>query len=283
MLPLPKDGEQGDAENERKWANFNHDALLKVRDLYPDVDAMMRQIGDALGYHPDYMEKQYIKEWREFEDEHAEDIGRIKEHQGWGHTYHCACRLVWGDGECECNKKKENADGRETDEGTEGSHIRGVCGDNGDNDVSHLSDDKSDCATEVTLSDAPESDDASPEMEFEIGDIIKIVNSDEYHEVSGVIHDDESVFYYNEEGEQEVPFSVVVWNDQIDALKEELKCQKFLNDVLKQGSSDLFKKVLHREDMLRLAIWIIDNNDPWSFNGWRMKVEAILKEADVGK
>lgn len=19
-----------------------------------------------------------------------------------GHTYHCACRLVWGDGECEC-------------------------------------------------------------------------------------------------------------------------------------------------------------------------------------
>ena len=21
-----------------------------------------------------------------------------------GHTYHCACRMVWGDGECECGK-----------------------------------------------------------------------------------------------------------------------------------------------------------------------------------
>lgn len=22
-----------------------------------------------------------------------------------GHTYHCACRLVWGDGQCECGKQ----------------------------------------------------------------------------------------------------------------------------------------------------------------------------------
>lgn len=21
-----------------------------------------------------------------------------------GHTYHCACRMVWGDGECECQR-----------------------------------------------------------------------------------------------------------------------------------------------------------------------------------
>lgn len=26
-----------------------------------------------------------------------------------GHVYHCACRMVWGDGECECQHKNAEA------------------------------------------------------------------------------------------------------------------------------------------------------------------------------
>jgi hypothetical protein len=35
-------------------------------------------------------------------DRDAESIERLIRQ---GHTQHCACRLVWGDGECECGKK----------------------------------------------------------------------------------------------------------------------------------------------------------------------------------
>lgn len=27
---------------------------------------------------------------------------KIKKYVALGHTYHCACRMVWGDGVCEC-------------------------------------------------------------------------------------------------------------------------------------------------------------------------------------
>lgn len=32
------------------------------------------------------------------------DQAVIKRLERSGHTYHCACRQVWGDGECECSK-----------------------------------------------------------------------------------------------------------------------------------------------------------------------------------
>lgn len=32
-------------------------------------------------------------------------IDIITAFQNAGHTYHCACRLVWGDGQCECQGK----------------------------------------------------------------------------------------------------------------------------------------------------------------------------------
>lgn len=32
------------------------------------------------------------------------DQNVISEHIKKGHTPHCACRMVWGDGECECTK-----------------------------------------------------------------------------------------------------------------------------------------------------------------------------------
>lgn len=32
---------------------------------------------------------------------------RIDEYQVEGHTNHCANRLVWGDGECECHMKEK--------------------------------------------------------------------------------------------------------------------------------------------------------------------------------
>ena len=31
-----------------------------------------------------------------------EDKKRIVALLDEGHTYHCACRIIWGDGECEC-------------------------------------------------------------------------------------------------------------------------------------------------------------------------------------
>lgn len=34
-----------------------------------------------------------------------EDEVQILNYQKSGHTFHCACRMVWGDGECECGKK----------------------------------------------------------------------------------------------------------------------------------------------------------------------------------
>ena len=33
------------------------------------------------------------------------EADRIRRYQRLGHTHHCACRIVWGDGECECNFK----------------------------------------------------------------------------------------------------------------------------------------------------------------------------------
>ena len=41
--------------------------------------------------------------WREFEIEHQNDYKEIARIQKEGHSHHCACRQVWGDGECECD------------------------------------------------------------------------------------------------------------------------------------------------------------------------------------
>lgn len=43
------------------------------------------------------------KRWEEWEIAEAENIKRIRELQAKGHPHHCACRQVWGDGECECD------------------------------------------------------------------------------------------------------------------------------------------------------------------------------------
>ena len=33
---------------------------------------------------------------------YMDECNEIAHWQTKGHIYHCACRLVWGDGECEC-------------------------------------------------------------------------------------------------------------------------------------------------------------------------------------
>ena len=40
--------------------------------------------------------------WKEFEAEHEDDYVQIQKLMSAGHKKHCACRMVWGDGECEC-------------------------------------------------------------------------------------------------------------------------------------------------------------------------------------
>jgi hypothetical protein len=41
--------------------------------------------------------------WEAFDEEHADDYHKIAELKKAGHPHHCACRQVWGDGECECD------------------------------------------------------------------------------------------------------------------------------------------------------------------------------------
>ena len=40
------------------------------------------------------------------EKQYDEDIERIDDLCDKGHTQHCACRQVWGDGECSCELEK---------------------------------------------------------------------------------------------------------------------------------------------------------------------------------
>jgi hypothetical protein len=44
-----------------------------------------------------------VKEWNE-------DAIKFREHRKQGHNRHCASRLVWGDGECECGLREEATD-----------------------------------------------------------------------------------------------------------------------------------------------------------------------------
>ena len=43
-------------------------------------------------------------QWLEWEIEEADNLKKIETLQKeGGHSHHCACRQVWGDGECECD------------------------------------------------------------------------------------------------------------------------------------------------------------------------------------
>lgn len=60
-------------------------------------------------------DKDYVKWLREqgLEEEaeqFEEDKKKVKEIQEKGHEYHCACRQIWGDGECECDLYKRGYD-----------------------------------------------------------------------------------------------------------------------------------------------------------------------------
>ncbi len=39
--------------------------------------------------------------------ESEEENKLVQEIKESGHTYHCACRQVWGDGECECKGESD--------------------------------------------------------------------------------------------------------------------------------------------------------------------------------
>jgi len=43
----------------------------------------------------------------DFAIEHAEELKQIDAITEKGHSRHCACRQVWGDGECECDLYKQ--------------------------------------------------------------------------------------------------------------------------------------------------------------------------------
>jgi len=50
------------------------------------------------------------KQWKEWKEENKEELKQIEEIQNQDHPHHCACRQVWGDGECECDLYKQGYD-----------------------------------------------------------------------------------------------------------------------------------------------------------------------------
>jgi len=48
--------------------------------------------------------------WDEWKIEEADNLKEIDRLVGAGHHRHCACRQVWGDGECECDLYKQGYD-----------------------------------------------------------------------------------------------------------------------------------------------------------------------------
>lgn len=48
--------------------------------------------------------------WKEWKIEEAENLKMIDELVAKGHSRHCACRQVWGDGECECDMYAKSYD-----------------------------------------------------------------------------------------------------------------------------------------------------------------------------
>lgn len=48
--------------------------------------------------------------WQEWEQEEADNLAQIAILQNQGHSHHCACRQVWGDGECECDMYEKGYD-----------------------------------------------------------------------------------------------------------------------------------------------------------------------------
>ena len=45
--------------------------------------------------------------WEQWEADQAGNLREIEELQKQGHPHHCACRQVWGDGQCECDLYKQ--------------------------------------------------------------------------------------------------------------------------------------------------------------------------------
>lgn len=48
--------------------------------------------------------------WRLWEVEERENLKSIDRIEAKGHPRHCACRQVWGDGECECDLYRKGYD-----------------------------------------------------------------------------------------------------------------------------------------------------------------------------
>ena len=49
-------------------------------------------------------------EWARWEIEQADNLKEIERLKIKGHSQHCACRIVWGDGECTCDMEKAGYD-----------------------------------------------------------------------------------------------------------------------------------------------------------------------------
>ena len=48
--------------------------------------------------------------WEEWEIEEVDNLARIEELVKEGHSHHCSCRQILGDGECTCNLEKSGYD-----------------------------------------------------------------------------------------------------------------------------------------------------------------------------
>lgn len=48
--------------------------------------------------------------WKQWEVEEADNLKEIDRLIEKRHSHHCACRIVWGDGECTCDMEKRGYD-----------------------------------------------------------------------------------------------------------------------------------------------------------------------------
>ena len=48
--------------------------------------------------------------WGEWQEEEADNLEEITRLEKAGYPRHCACRQVWGDGECECDLYEQGYD-----------------------------------------------------------------------------------------------------------------------------------------------------------------------------
>lgn len=103
-------GEQIGEDRHRRVAMIGHSSFagsLALAQVVALVSSMGYAVVDTPAHVPDMPMVRRSQPKRHGRHQGAKE--RMKRLQKLGHTHHCAARVVWGDGECECQKKAAEA------------------------------------------------------------------------------------------------------------------------------------------------------------------------------